>query len=162
MPAKPLTPEQAADAARLRAAWSRVKAATGKTQTDLAFDLGFATQSAVSQYLQGRIPLNIEALKNFAAALDVPMRQISPSLCDRFESIAGPGATTNRRVTAVHESTAPSSIGPWPLSEAVLERLRKLKPDQRAHIENIVRASLKMNLVLAEVPAGASRKRATA
>jgi len=81
MPAKPLSPEQKADANRLRAVWDDFKAAhSHATQEWLADQCGWKTQGAVNQYLLGKIPLNLPALIKFASALRVAPAEISPSL----------------------------------------------------------------------------------
>lgn len=84
MPAKDLSPTQLADAARLKAAflaWKAREKAEGRrgSQEVAADDLGFG-QSALSQYLNGSIPLNVDALKKFCRLLRVPAISISPSI----------------------------------------------------------------------------------
>lgn len=85
MPAKPLTPEQLADADRLMALF---KQQTGLTQAVLADDLGFSNQSAVSQYLKGKIPLNIEAAIRFATRFNCTVADFSPSIQAEIDRIA--------------------------------------------------------------------------
>lgn len=81
MPAKPLNHEQEGDAARLRGAWEAFKRSNPKaTQEWLADQCGWKTQAAASQYLLGKIPLNLRALMKFAAVLNVAPERISPSL----------------------------------------------------------------------------------
>lgn len=82
-----LTPNEAQDAQRLEAAYHRWKAtekAAGRpaTQEYLAEKCGWSGQSAVSQFIRGRIPLNLEALAKLSKALGVAPRQISPTLSD--------------------------------------------------------------------------------
>lgn len=86
MPAKPLTPDQRADAARLKTLfeqWQRLRRAADQphSQEDIAEQLEFG-QSALSQYLNGKIPLNAEALLKFSALLQVPSSTISPSIVE--------------------------------------------------------------------------------
>ncbi|OAT46981.1 helix-turn-helix domain-containing protein [Providencia heimbachae] len=85
MPAKPLTDEQKFDAARLKALFQAQK---GLTQAVLADDLGFANQSAVSQYLNGRIPLNVEVAIKFADRFGCLVSDFSPSLQSEINKIA--------------------------------------------------------------------------
>lgn len=85
MPAQPLTEEQKADSARLRAAfiqWQDAQkvAKAPWSQLHVAFELGFKTQSAVSQYINGEIPLNAWALAKFCRLLELEPAQISPSI----------------------------------------------------------------------------------
>lgn len=94
MPAKPLTPEQKADAARLMELFENQKAHESKqgkrlTQASLADDLGYATQSAVSQYLKGKVPLNVEAAVKFAARFGCGVSAFSTSIQEEIDRIAG-------------------------------------------------------------------------
>jgi predicted transcriptional regulator len=97
MPAKPLTDEQLEDAARLRRAFDDAKARDASlTQEVLAFECGWKTQGAVSQYLKGKIPLNFEAAYKFSVALKVWIEDISPSLAQRLaEMVVKVGPNTS-------------------------------------------------------------------
>jgi hypothetical protein len=74
---RPLTDEELADAARLRAVWEKRSKDLDLTQLDVSKSFGFANQSAVSQYLNAKIPLNLEAALRFATILQVPVSSIS-------------------------------------------------------------------------------------
>lgn len=92
MPALPLTPSQKADASRLSDLldkWKQKNIYSGlpSSQMYLASLLGFG-QSALSQYRVGRIPLNVDALINFARVLDVHPSDISPELSREIDRIA--------------------------------------------------------------------------
>lgn len=110
MPAKPLTDEQLQDAIRLKSLFLRRKEADPSlTQEKLAFQCGWKTQGTITQYFNGRIPLNLGALYKFAEALDARLDEISPSLAAAVGSLqkntidrGGDGATNHRR--AVVES----------------------------------------------------------
>jgi hypothetical protein len=85
MPAKELTPEQKADAARLKAIYeNRKHDDPSLTQEALAHMCDWKTQGAVSQYMLGRVPLNLPALIKFSKALEVPAANISPSLAGQI------------------------------------------------------------------------------
>jgi len=88
MPAKPLTPEQKQDAARLAAIFEKRKAEDGLTQAVLADILGYSVQSAVSQYLKARIPLNVSAAIKFAGGLRCRVADFSPSIQSEIDKIA--------------------------------------------------------------------------
>lgn len=93
MPAKDLDPEQKADAARLKAAWEAWKAdqrASGApfSQEHIAHELGFKTQSAVSQYIGGGIPLNPDALKKFCELFGVTPVSVSPGIVAQMQAQA--------------------------------------------------------------------------
>lgn len=75
-----LTPAELAAAQRLRAAYLQRKEADGLTQERLALECGWKQQSAASQYLTGKIPLNLEALLRLSAALRTPPSTIFPEL----------------------------------------------------------------------------------
>ena len=84
MPAQELSHEQKADAKRLKAAFAEHQAKLRQlglpaTQEALAEQLGFG-QSALSQYLNGAIPLNAAALTKFCKMLLVEPASISPGL----------------------------------------------------------------------------------
>ncbi|MGA6536912.1 LexA family transcriptional regulator [Stenotrophomonas sp. NPDC101269] len=96
--AKPTRADIAA-AARLKAAWTERARSLGITQEKLAHELGI-TQGAVSQYLNGKIPMNYRTLKVFAATLgiedtdirnDLPEQQYSSpaSSDDAWDDIVG-------------------------------------------------------------------------
>lgn len=92
MPAKPLTPEQLEDAARLRAlfkAWQRERKDAGQpsSQIHAGHELGFG-QSALSQYLRGDIPLNIPAAVKFSKLLGKKMEEFAPGLATKFVAFA--------------------------------------------------------------------------
>lgn len=87
MPAKPLTADQHDDARRLKTALARAKAERGITQADLAARCGWDSQSTISQYANGRIPLNLEALGALCLHLGVPMSDISPILARRLAQL---------------------------------------------------------------------------
>jgi len=84
MPAKELSTDQRAEAAslkvRFRAFQAERKAAGQPWQQDeLADELGFG-QSALSQYLNGIIPLNWPVVEKFAELLGIPEGEISPTV----------------------------------------------------------------------------------
>ena len=96
MPAKPLTPEQKADAERLMAIFKRQ---SGLTQAVLADDLGFSTQSAVSQYLNGRVPLNVEVAIKFAERFNCLVSDCSPSIQREIDRISLYSATNEGKAS---------------------------------------------------------------
>jgi transcriptional regulator with XRE-family HTH domain len=60
----------------------------GLTQAELADDLGFSTQSSVSQYLKGKIPLNLDVAIKFAKRFECPVSDFSPSIQAEIDRIA--------------------------------------------------------------------------
>lgn len=79
----PLERWQKDDATRLKAAWVAFKDANDINQEEAASRLGI-TQSAFSQYINGRIPLNVDKLMSFANLLGVETHDISPTLAQRI------------------------------------------------------------------------------
>lgn len=69
-----------ADAERLREAWEKAKPVLGLSQEQVAFQCGWKTQGAFSQYLLGRVPLNLDALLKISRVLQADPRKISPRL----------------------------------------------------------------------------------
>lgn len=92
MPAQPLTPEQLEDAARLKKlflSWQQQQRDSGApvSQEAAAEQLGF-NQSALSQYLNGKIPLNVAAATKFAELLGQQISVFSPRLHDQLMEYA--------------------------------------------------------------------------
>jgi len=85
-----LTKDELLDAERLKAIWDERSQRLKLTQRSVSKSFGFANQSAVSQYLNARIPLNLETAVKFAKILNTPLEDISPrhatSLFNRAES----------------------------------------------------------------------------
>lgn len=86
MPAKPLNQEQLEDAARLRTLFLEWQKARKKNKEPYAqeavIDILQFGQSALSQYLNGGIPLNIETAFKFSEMFGQPISAFSPSLAE--------------------------------------------------------------------------------
>ncbi len=67
-------------AINLRRIWEAKRDTLGLTQEKAAEVLGFSTQGAVSQYLNGRTALNTDTTLKFAALLQVDPEDINPEL----------------------------------------------------------------------------------
>ncbi|NRR28865.1 LexA family transcriptional regulator [Oxalobacteraceae bacterium] len=99
MPANPLTKSQLVEAALLKqkfGEWQTARKEIGApaSQEVAAGLLGF-NQSALSQYLNGKIPLNVEAAIKFSALLGCAVGDFSPSLAaqaSRYAAAAHGGA----------------------------------------------------------------------
>lgn len=86
MPAKPLSPEQLADADRLKTLfleWQEARKSKGESVSQEAVTalLDF-NQSSISQYINGRIPLNLKVACKFAEMLGRPIEAFSRALAD--------------------------------------------------------------------------------
>jgi transcriptional regulator with XRE-family HTH domain len=87
MPAQPLTKEQLEDAVRLKErflAWQRARKEAGLPSSQEAVSelLGF-NQSSMSQYLNGKIPLNFAAATKFASVLECSIAEFSRTLAQQ-------------------------------------------------------------------------------
>lgn len=91
MPALPLTPEQKDDAARLKKlflTWKTERKARGEAASQDAFsDLVGITQSAISQYLNGAIPLNPAAAAKFSKVLGCQISDFSATVANLASEI---------------------------------------------------------------------------
>lgn len=74
-------PYQAEEAARLKAIYRTRKAEDPSLNQDrVADECGWSSQSVVSQYMNGKIPLNITALLSLSRALKFSPEEVSPRL----------------------------------------------------------------------------------
>lgn len=73
-----LSPLEHEDSARLRKIWDQKKDSLSLSQQDVADAFGISNQTAISQYLNGKIPLNLEAAIKFSKVLEVNIKEISP------------------------------------------------------------------------------------
>lgn len=86
--AKP-TKYDVAAAERLKLAWGLRARELGLTQEKMAHDLGI-TQGAVSQYLNGKIPMNYRTLKAFTSALGIEDTEIRSDLPEQQYAAVAP------------------------------------------------------------------------
>lgn len=115
---RPLTPEEQATAARVKAAFYAAQLVDPTlTQERIAAEWG-VTQGAVSHYIQGRVPIPLDRLLDFALTLGVPLASLSAEVVAKFEA---------SEVCQTPGSYAPSAI---PLragfSAATMQRLAAL------------------------------------
>lgn len=78
MPNRDLTYEEKEDAKRLKGIWQDKKDKLNLNQIKAAEELGYNSQGAISQYLNGKVPLNMQAVAKFAKLLKVAVGDISP------------------------------------------------------------------------------------
>jgi len=89
---RPLTPEEVAESARLKAIYEQRKSAAkaagrSLTQADVAEACGWSGQSAFSQYATGKVPLNVEALLKLAKALNFDASEVSSRLVSTVANV---------------------------------------------------------------------------
>lgn len=118
MPALPLSNTQLAEAAALKTlfkGWQRVRKEAGlpSSQEAAAELLGFG-QSALAQYLNGRIPLNVEASIKFSGLLGVAISEFSLSLAGQAsrvaESVASYSGVETNDATALARSQSIAAL----------------------------------------------------
>ncbi|ULT73002.1 S24 family peptidase [Pseudomonas sp. BC42] len=89
---RPLTPEEVAESAKLKAIYEQRKSAAkaagrSLTQADVAEACGWSGQSAFSQYATGKVPLNVEALLKLAKALNFDASEVSSRLISTVANV---------------------------------------------------------------------------
>lgn len=126
MPSRPLTPEQAADARRLKALFEQWRRGKGKQAEQRSYDeiaesIGYK-QSAFSQRLNGTMALNAESAARFAKLIGKPVSAFSPHLAAQIEeqaeainaaprrAAAGPGKVLVRRIVGAHLSAGSGEV----------------------------------------------------
>ena len=117
MPAKPLTDLQLTDAAALKTlfkTWQlrRKGEYLPFSQEWASEQMGFG-QSAMNQYLNGKIPLNPEAASKFAVLMGVNIESFSPAISEEIVALAE-GIETSGRFDA-NVSIGPEIRGRVPL-----------------------------------------------
>ncbi|HIE5924938.1 TPA: LexA family transcriptional regulator [Stenotrophomonas maltophilia] len=100
--AKPTKRDEAA-AAKLKAEWTARARRLGLTQEKMADELGI-TQGAVSQYLNGRIPMNYRTLKAFSAALGIEDTDIRDDLPEQQYNSPAPSDDDYTDVTGYSQA----------------------------------------------------------
>jgi hypothetical protein len=93
MPSQPLAPWQQEDAARVQTLFTAWQA--GQRALGLPYSRAWACdqlqfgQSALSQYLHGKVPLNLTVAAKFSRLLGVSIEDFSPSLATAAREFAG-------------------------------------------------------------------------
>lgn len=80
-----LTKEEREDARRLKQIWLSKQEALNLSQVKAAKELGYNSQGAISQYINGKVSLNFQAAAKFAKLLRVEIKDIAP----RFAPLVG-------------------------------------------------------------------------
>lgn len=118
-----LKPADKEAAKRLRAIWDNTPRSKRPTQEEIAEQLD-SNQSAVSQYLNGVIPLNARATLVFARALDVALEEIR----DDLEEVK----------LALELAAQSGQLAVWPF-EIDYKRFSRLRNEQKLEIQGVVR-----------------------
>ena len=77
---RPLSEEHQQDAIRLKDIWEQRKEKLLLSQAKAASMMGFKSQGAISQYINGRVPLGVEAALKFCKVLQCNLYEISPRM----------------------------------------------------------------------------------
>lgn len=109
---RPLTAEEIAECARLKAVYEARKAdlkaqGTRITQADVAEACGWSGQSAFSQFATGKVPLNLDALMRLSKALKFSPEQVSPRLAQLVASPGGHSPNIEPALQSVHSRRYP-------------------------------------------------------
>lgn len=118
---------QATEAAKLKAIYLACKKVDASlSQESVAERAGWAGQSVVSQYLNGRIPLNLPALLKFSAILGFDPSEVSPRLAENLHAahITPAGA---------RQLTNPDNV----VTLTVAENRRTYPPEANLAVESI-------------------------
>jgi|GEM_PF-1925164 len=144
-----MTAEEKARAQKLKAIWDRRKrewADRGDklTQTIAADRFGWSEQSAVSQYLLGKVSLNLNAALKFARLLDFPVEELNSEWGYPAPATENHGSSDSVQVRYYPDIFASAGHGCLPISEAtvtVMEVARSaltrknINPDKAALIQ---------------------------
>lgn len=84
-----ITEEDIQVAKRLRQIWDAKKEQLGLSQEKAAEFFGFSTQAAISQFLNGKAPVNTENILKFSSLLEVQPEEIKPSISSLISHIRG-------------------------------------------------------------------------
>jgi transcriptional regulator with XRE-family HTH domain len=120
-------------ARRLRTIIERIPRASRPRQEDLAEELGI-NQSSVSQYVNGRIPLNYRAVMEFARVLKVDPREIRDDLPEFALAVRDVAPTTDAGILAQFSPRWPFAFEP--------RRFFRLDRAQRKQVETVVLAMI--------------------
>jgi hypothetical protein len=90
MPNRSLSKDENEDAQRLRQLWKDKKDDLHLSQVKAAKELGYNSQGAVSQFLNGKVGLNFQAVAKFAKLLRVSVGDISPRFAHLVEKPIAP------------------------------------------------------------------------
>lgn len=85
MSTREMTSEELEDAKRLKRIWNAKKDELHLNQVKAAKELGYNSQGAVSQYINGKVGLNLQASAKFARLLRVNVTDISPRFAKLIE-----------------------------------------------------------------------------
>ncbi len=96
-----ISDEQKEAAKRLKRIWDEKRETLGITQEKAAELSGWANASAVSQYLNGTVALNVEAVLRFAKLLKVHPTEIMPELEELLPKAAAQAATEDKAEEAL-------------------------------------------------------------
>lgn len=157
MPALPLTPEQLADAARLKTKfeqWKLRRKEEGQPGSQMALGhLLEMNQSAVSQYLNGNIPLNAPVAAKFAKVFGCQIDDFSETLAKEAQDI-GEAVTALIAEGAASQPMDLTTLSKFELQLVLL--LRELPGDARDEVMRLAKELMTPGASLPPSPPPAS------
>lgn len=120
----PLNAEEKALADRLHSIWRRKKKELSLSQEKAAHIYG-CSQGNISQYLNGKIPLNTDAIYKFASILEVSPSEIDPKMDSRayLEVALNAGSITAKDLLPILEKLSPVEAAKFlGMAEAVVDK----------------------------------------
>jgi len=107
-----LTQQEEEAQTKLKQLWDEKREDLHLSQRVAAEQFGYKNQAAISQYLNGKIPLNLETVLKFATLLKVSVEDISPRFADSLPKTEVPiihvDLATIQYITAINDSLAPT------------------------------------------------------
>lgn len=158
MPAKPLTEEQKREAVELKSLfrnWQAVQQRDGGdwSQEWCAEQLGFG-QSALNQYLNGKIPLNPEAATKFAKLIGIDVSAFSARLASNIKTLAE-GVDLGGPLPEAPSPVPMRQRSPWPFPGLDEKKVRRLKSEDALRLEGaILLAAAQLHLDLTAAGTG--------
>jgi transcriptional regulator with XRE-family HTH domain len=96
-----LTKDEKAAADNLKRIWEQKRKELGfKNQEQLGEVTGLGTQSVISQYMRGHIPLGTDAIIRFAKALKVSPSEINSKVIVQIQNISGGSKVKSSKIDA--------------------------------------------------------------
>lgn len=146
MPAKPLSDAQIKEAAKLRALFEKwqdkVADKGGKKPSQLEAAVKIEmTQGALNQYLNGKIPLNIDAANKFAKLMECKVIDFSENLHKELIELCN-------SVNLLNQTQAPYSADrlSWPFGNRISQsEYASLSDEQKIQVENRIKVYLEDN-----------------
>ena len=125
----PITAKEREMADRLYSVWLKKKALLGLSQERVA-DLFGCTQANISQYLNGKIPLNTDAIFKFSKILEIAPEEINPDIGEFVPfNVTGP-ITAGDMLSILNKMPAKEIMRFLGMAEAVIDQKLKEQSEE--------------------------------